>query len=108
MSSARSNSARPAAVSFWPSRSCSHRTCFRLLTNLLIRRDTVVGSARSAGAARPICPARATDRKKRRPSQFIHLHIRSEEHTSELQALMRISDDVSCLKKKNNTHTNEQ
>src|SRR3546814_4754618 len=28
---------------------------------------------------------------------------RSEEHTSELQSLMRISYAVSCLKKKNNT-----
>src|SRR3546814_4505994 len=32
---------------------------------------------------------------------------RSEEHTSELQSLMRISYAVFCLKKKNNTlHTN--
>src|SRR3546814_1744935 len=30
------------------------------------------------------------------------LHIRSEEHTSELQSLMRISYDVFCLKKKKN------
>src|SRR3546814_7233010 len=29
-------------------------------------------------------------------------HRRSEEHTSELQSLMRISYDVFCLKKKNN------
>src|SRR3546814_1068682 len=29
--------------------------------------------------------------------------IRSEEHTSELQSLMRISYAVICLKKKNNT-----
>src|SRR3546814_3593786 len=29
---------------------------------------------------------------------------RSEEHTSELQSLMRISYDVFCLKKKNNRH----
>src|SRR3546814_2470696 len=29
---------------------------------------------------------------------------RSEEHTSELQSLMRISYDVFCLKKKNTTH----
>src|SRR3546814_969343 len=28
-------------------------------------------------------------------------HVRSEEHTSELQSLMRISYDVFCLKKKN-------
>src|SRR3546814_5241072 len=30
---------------------------------------------------------------------------RSEEHTSELQSLMRISYAVFCLKKKNNTQT---
>src|SRR3546814_2937431 len=30
---------------------------------------------------------------------------RSEEHTSELQSLMRISYPVFCLKKKNNTHS---
>src|SRR3546814_8296525 len=35
--------------------------------------------------------------------------IRSEEHTSELQSLMRISYAVFCLKKKNsNTSTNAQ
>src|SRR3546814_9567461 len=32
--------------------------------------------------------------------------IRSEEHTSELQSLMRISYAVFCLKKKNKTHQN--
>src|SRR3546814_3069128 len=31
-------------------------------------------------------------------------HHRSEEHTSELQTLMRISYAVFCLKKKKNTH----
>src|SRR3546814_8707873 len=31
---------------------------------------------------------------------------RSEEHTSELQSLMRISYAVFCLKKKTNTHSN--
>src|SRR3546814_4013300 len=31
---------------------------------------------------------------------------RSEEHTSELQSLMRISYAVFCLKKKNNRHEN--
>src|SRR3546814_9051235 len=31
--------------------------------------------------------------------------VRSEEHTSELQSLMRISYAVFCLKKKNTTHT---
>src|SRR3546814_5463091 len=33
-------------------------------------------------------------------------HGRSEEHTSELQSLMRISYAVFCLKKKNHTHVN--
>src|SRR3546814_1944687 len=32
--------------------------------------------------------------------------VRSEEHTSELQSLMRISYAVFCLKKKKNTATN--
>src|SRR3546814_7808376 len=32
--------------------------------------------------------------------------LRSEEHTSELQSLMRISYAVFCLKKKNNTQYN--
>src|SRR3546814_6497206 len=32
--------------------------------------------------------------------------IRSEEHTSELQSLMRISYAVFCLKNKNTKHTN--
>src|SRR3546814_2624636 len=34
--------------------------------------------------------------------------IRSEEHTSELQSLMRISYAVFCLKKKTRTHLTQQ
>src|SRR3546814_20824407 len=34
------------------------------------------------------------------PVELSHLHRRSEEHTSELQSLMRISYAVFCLKKK--------
>src|SRR3546814_7258955 len=34
--------------------------------------------------------------------------VRSEEHTSELQSLMRISYAVFCLKKKNNYKTQHQ
>src|SRR3546814_1335323 len=37
-----------------------------------------------------------------------HLCIRSEEHTSELQSLMRISYAVFCLKKKKNTQKRTQ
>src|SRR3546814_1204482 len=54
----------------------------------------------------------------RRPDDW-HLHLRdgammravlpwrSEEHTSELQSLMRISYDVFCMKKKNVIHNGE-
>src|SRR3546814_7227178 len=34
------------------------------------------------------------------PRLFANLSLKSEEHTSELQSLMRISYDVFCLKKK--------
>src|SRR3546814_6041609 len=36
-------------------------------------------------------------------ARLAHKTTRSEEHTSELQSLMRISYAVFCLKKKNNT-----
>src|SRR3546814_9172221 len=58
------------------------------------------------------------DQELRRPERQVHRglvpgvseHRRSEEHTSELQSLMRISYAVFCLKKKKqvnqtNTHT---
>src|SRR3546814_10675265 len=48
------------------------------------------------------CRAR-DDRKCRRASRG-HSGERSEEHTSELQSLMRISYAVFCLKKKNSNH----
>src|SRR3546814_8563359 len=40
------------------------------------------------------------ERERQRPTRLGH---RSEEHTSELQSLMRISYAVFCLKKKNTT-----
>src|SRR3546814_3866285 len=46
-------------------------------------------------AAPPPAPAPATGKAD---------NLRSEEHTSELQSLMRISYAVFCLKKKNKTH----
>src|SRR3546814_4768040 len=41
---------------------------------------------------------------RRRPPGLDHCGKRSEEHTSELQSLMRISYAVFCLKKKNILH----
>src|SRR3546814_1390692 len=47
-----------------------------------------------------------------RPRPDSRRHLRSEEHTSELQSLMRISYAVFCLKKKNKSnntrHAKEQ
>src|SRR3546814_6920856 len=56
------------------------------------------------------CPRKGQRRPPPRSSacgggaDSITLKARSEEHTSELQSLMRISYAVFCLKKKNNTH----
>src|SRR3546814_6336124 len=43
---------------------------------------------------------------KRFPGYYETGDARSEEHTSELQSLMRISYAVFCLKNKKNTHIN--
>src|SRR3546814_9272254 len=43
------------------------------------------------------------DETKHRRRIALHLLQRSEEHTSELQSLMRISSAVFCLKKQHNT-----
>src|SRR3546814_7138131 len=50
----------------------------------------------------PRQPAASTSCHALRPSGFLKVEppVRSEEHTSELQSLMRISYAVFCLKKK--------
>src|SRR3546814_6520934 len=55
----------------------------------------------------PHCPAsvaakyqHSPSRKESQPCGWLQQTSRSEEHTSELQSLMRISYDVFCLKKK--------
>src|SRR3546814_10898225 len=42
--------------------------------------------------------------KRRGGGRIADAHLRSEEHTSELQSLMRISYAVFCLKKKKTKH----
>src|SRR3546814_9241872 len=61
------------------------------------------GRARIAGPARPLC---ALYRRRQCHGGDQAQRRRSEEHTSELQSLMRISYAVFCLKKKktNTTH----
>src|SRR3546814_9699740 len=63
--------------------------------------------------ARRLCERDAGERAGRREALDLEgrlsayrLSLRSEEHTSELQSLMRISYAVFCLKKKNNIHEN--
>src|SRR3546814_3079716 len=51
----------------------------------------------SGQRVRPECRSSAG---RRRAGQGVHRQSRSEEHTSELQSLMRISYAVFCLKKK--------
>src|SRR3546814_6593596 len=46
-------------------------------------------------------------RVDRRPARQQHARPRSEEHTSELQSLMRISYAVFCLKKKTENKANQ-
>src|SRR3546814_2269202 len=63
---------------------------------------------RPAGRARRVARGGAGRRRQRVPANPLHHHpadlpddlLRSEEHTSELQSLMRISYAVFCLKKK--------
>src|SRR3546814_3152098 len=59
----------------------------------------VVVVALHAGVMGDTVPVLAADRP-RQAVQRTNLIVRSEEHTSELQSLMRISYDVFCLKKK--------
>src|SRR3546814_7728400 len=64
---------------------------------LCFRKNIAVAHASFQKAAIPIYPV---------PGLFFR--IRSEEHTSELQSLMRISYAVFCLKKQNNTYINKK
>src|SRR3546814_7946243 len=60
----------------------------------------IIGVSRVKQVGKPLFYPNATDDIKKRFAQGM---VRSEEHTSELQSLMRISYAVFCLKKKKNT-----
>src|SRR3546814_3845655 len=60
--------------------------------------SSLSSSRLSASMSAPHCRASGTSRARRSGSKA----SRSEEHTSELQSLMRISYAVFCLKKKHN------
>src|SRR3546814_5199915 len=52
-----------------------------------------------------VAPPGGAVRRRRRGAVPRQSHLRSEEHTSELQSLMRISYAVFCLKKKKQHNT---
>src|SRR3546814_5434479 len=71
---------------------CAARCLFYGGSRSMLRRDRT----RSTALGRAACVSV-------RPTWVCIINFRSEEHTSELQSLMRISYAVFCLKKKNNT-----
>src|SRR3546814_7168701 len=68
-------------------------------------------SACAARYAPSICGRASSVRRTAAPSVSVSIAVslmpRSEEHTSELQSLMRISYAVFCLKKKNTRQQND-
>src|SRR3546814_7547399 len=63
----------------------------------------IAGILASIDAANPIKDASDARSRLNEFTQDKSYSLRSEEHTSELQSLMRISYAVFCLKKKNKT-----
>src|SRR3546814_3862441 len=85
-----------------------YTTLFRSLLTAVTRQDDVefgllFSSRASSGGSRS---GSNSSGSRNAPLFFEQLRqvSRSEEHTSELQSLMRISYAVFCLKKKNKTH----
>src|SRR3546814_5479892 len=64
--------------------------------------DALIACGLRYGSAEAV---KATERWLAAFRREAYLASRSEEHTSELQSLMRISYAVFCLKKKNRQHT---
>src|SRR3546814_4322897 len=85
-----------------PPRSTRTDTLFPYTT--LFRSEGDAGAVRTRGRAATCSAAGRPDRRRRRARPGSTCR-RSEEHTSELQSLMRISYAVFCLKKKR-THDN--
>src|SRR3546814_7716504 len=62
---------------------------------------------RSVGGAIVVDPRHGEGISPKKQAQPAAFHQRSEEHTSELQSLMRISYAVFCLKKKKHSQLNK-
>src|SRR3546814_5198735 len=79
-----------------PPRSTRTDTLFPYTTLFRSRRDHPGPGAHPGGVHAGLLRGRGRDRRRQRRQP----RTRSEEHTSELQSLMRISYAVFCLKKK--------
>src|SRR3546814_6489983 len=87
-----------------PPRSTRTDTLFPY-TTLFRSKFKVTGTARSVPTECPeSVPLRHKSHRANRQRSYLRVTPRSEEHTSELQSLMRISYAVFCLKKKTNKH----
>src|SRR3546814_4601755 len=88
-----------------------YRTAFIEAQDYIQQWDDYAKAAAKAGKDKKAEPAKAPKRDLRletlagvlKGEILVHIH-RSEEHTSELQSLMRISYAVFCLKKKKTQH----
>src|SRR3546814_6399781 len=108
-------------ISDWSSDVCSSDLLVGMRQGRLQRRDGFFLTEMAQKTQNPLridtelglrllrCPIQTVDdRCKTHPARGVRLRIekqRSEEHTSELQSLMRISSAVFCLKKKKTTTT---
>src|SRR3546814_3414259 len=79
------------------------------INSVAVTGEVTVSSAKKVGAATiaPPMPKRRSIGLRPKRSARAPKTGRSEEHTSELQSLMRISYAVFCLKKKKNERQNE-
>src|SRR3546814_9257197 len=82
-------------------------------TDTLFPYTTLFRSVYASSWSKFRCPARRVTGRRREPVQARQCKAmvpkgRSEEHTSELQSLMRISYAVFCLKKKNTKYKKKQ
>src|SRR3546814_10000404 len=84
-----------------------HVSVALLRGSIEVRRSAGQPATDDAAAARLLVPGQTLSISRTEPLQPPQLLAasRSEEHTSELQSLMRISYAVFCLKKKKNTKT---
>src|SRR3546814_5226994 len=91
--------ATPSAATRWLARRVACRSTSSAPSRRPRRRSSGLWPTGTSGGS-------TRSRSMARISTAPFSRFRSEEHTSELQSLMRISYAVFCLKKKNHQHTN--